>query len=113
MTGPSPKTGHAVVVPACVSTACPELDLVWSHYARVVLDRPGILIADSEDDLNWHAFLGHSIDMQGFHAAEFVRVDRLTRSAPQFVPLRHRGKSRFPRSRWLCTLLDLTACPIV
>ena len=33
-----------------------------------------VLIPDAEDDLNWHAFLGHSIDMQGFRAAEFVGI---------------------------------------
>ena len=90
---PSPSAGHTVTrgIPARISTGCPQLDLVWSRYARVVLDRPGILIPDSDEDLNWHAFLGHSIDMQGFRAGEFVGVDSLTRSAPQFVPLRQRG----------------------
>jgi hypothetical protein len=78
-------------LPAEISTGCPELDLVWKVHARNILDRPGILIPDTEEDLNWHAFLGHSIDMQGFRAAEFVGVDPLTRSAPEFVPLKERG----------------------
>jgi hypothetical protein len=51
----------------------------------------GVKSPDTDDDLNWHAFLGHSIDMQGFRAAEFVGVDPLTRAAPCFVPLRERG----------------------
>jgi hypothetical protein len=57
----------------------------------MILNRSQILIPDTEDDLNWHAFLGHSIDMQGFRAAEFAGVDALTRSAPQFVPLKTKG----------------------
>lgn len=50
-----------------------------------------IPIPDTHDDLNWHAFLGHSIDMQGFRAAEFAGVDPLTRNSPDFVPLKRRG----------------------
>ena len=57
----------------------------------MILDRSQILIPDTEDDLNWHAFLGHSIDMQGFRAAEFVGVDLLTKKAPGFVSLKERG----------------------
>lgn len=76
-------------LPATISTGCPELDLVWSRFAQEIVRSP-ILIADSEDDLNWHAFLGHSIDMQGFRAAEFVGVDALTKAAPGFVPLKTR-----------------------
>lgn len=78
-------------IPSTISTGCPELDLVWKTYAHDILGRPHVLIADTEDDLNWHAFLGHSIDMQGFRAAEFVGVDPLSKSAPGFVPLKHRG----------------------
>lgn len=78
-------------LPVEITTGCPELDLVWREYAGRILSRPGILIPDTEDDLNWHAFLGHSIDMQGFRAAEFAGVDDLTRSAPNFVSLRDRG----------------------
>jgi hypothetical protein len=73
-----------------ISTGCPELDLVWRLYVQSIIDRPGVAIPDTDDDLNWHAFLGHSIDMQGFRAAEFVGVDPLTRSTPGFVPLRQR-----------------------
>lgn len=67
------------------------MDLVWSRYALIILDRPGVLIPDTDEDLTWHAFLGHSIDMQGFRAAEFAGVDGLTRPAPDFVSLRDRG----------------------
>lgn len=78
-------------LPAEISTSCPELDLVWTKFAGAIFDRPGVLIPDTEEDLNWHAFLGHSLDMQGFRAAEFAGVDDLTRRAPNFVPLRQRG----------------------
>lgn len=49
------------------------------------------MIPDTDEDLSWHAFLGHSIDMQGWRAAEFVGVDDLTKDAPAFVPLIERG----------------------
>jgi hypothetical protein len=78
-------------VPLEIASGCPQLDLVWRRYARDILDRPGVLIPDNDDDLNWHAFLGHSIDQQGFRAAEFAGVDPLTTKAPDFVPLLERG----------------------
>lgn len=78
-------------LPSEIETGCPELDLVWRRFASDVLDRPGVLIPDTDEDLTWHAFLGHSIDMQGFRAAEFAGVDELTRRAPNFVPLKPRG----------------------
>ncbi len=74
-----------------ISTGCPELDKAWQTYASMILNRSAILIPDTDDDLTWHAFLGHSIDMQGFRAAEFAGVDPLTRDAPRFVPLKTRG----------------------
>src|SRR5580704_6742473 len=77
-------------IPDSISTGSPELDLVWSKFAHQILRSP-ILIPNTEDDLNWHAFLGHSIDMQGFRAAEFVGVDPLTKRAPGFIPLKVRG----------------------
>jgi hypothetical protein len=61
--------------PDRIDTGCGPLDDLWSRYAAAILERPGILIPDTEEDLNWHAFLGHSLDMQGFRAAEFVGVD--------------------------------------
>jgi hypothetical protein len=48
------------------------------------------MIPDTDEDLNWHAFLGHSIDMQGFRAAEFAGVDLPSKSAT-FLPLNKRG----------------------
>lgn len=78
-------------VPPSIVTGCPELDLAWQHYAPMILGRSHILIADTDDDLTWHAFLGHSVDMQGFRAAEFAGVDSLTRHAPVFIPLKPRG----------------------
>jgi hypothetical protein len=78
-------------LPPEISTGCPELDLVWKSHAQAILDRPGILIPDTDDDLTWHAFLGHSIDMQGFRAAEFAGVDPLTRPRPEFRSLRDQG----------------------
>lgn len=80
-----------VSLPAEVSTGCPELDRLWSSFAGDIVGRPGVAIADRDDELNWHAFLGHSIDMQGFRAAEFAGVDPMSRPAPGFVPLRSRG----------------------
>ena len=78
-------------LPPTISTGCPELDLAWQTYASMILNRSQILIPDTDDDLTWHAFLGHSIDMQGFRAAEFAGVDLLTRNAPKFMPLKTRG----------------------
>jgi hypothetical protein len=78
-------------IPAQISTGCDELDLVWRTYAADILGRPHVLIPDTEEDLNWHAFLGHSIDMQGFRAAEFAGVDPVSKRAPGFVPLNRRG----------------------
>src|SRR5262245_14059926 len=75
-------------LPSAISTGCPELDRAWATYASMILNRSQILIPDTDDDLTWHAFLGHSIDMQGFRAAEFAGVDPLTRHAPQFIPLK-------------------------
>ncbi len=86
-----PQAGSTRTLPAEISTGCPELDLAWKTYASMILNRSQILIPDTDDDLTWHAFLGHSIDMQGFRAAEFAGVDPLTRNAPKFVPLKTRG----------------------
>lgn len=96
-------------LPSEIFTGCPELDLVWRLYTHSIIDRPGVAIPDTEEDLNWHAFLGHSIDMQGFRAAEFAGVDPLTRSAPKlpkFVPLRQRDL----RTTWYETLRDTCTC---
>lgn len=79
-----------VHIPPTISTGCTELDTAWAAYAQPIFEG-GILIPDTEDDLNWHAFLGHSIDMQGFRAAEFVGVDALTKTAPGFRPLKEQG----------------------
>ncbi len=77
-------------VPLTISTGCPQLDQAWATYASMILNSP-ILIPNTDEDLTWHAFLGHSIDMQGFRAAEFAGVDPLTREAPKFVSLKARG----------------------
>ena len=77
--------------PSEICTGCPELDGAWRTYARDILERPGILICDTDDDLTWHAFLGHSIDMQGFRAAEFAGVDPLPKEASNFRSLRERS----------------------
>ncbi len=87
---PSNPAGQRTL-PSVISTGCPELDLAWRTYASMILHRSQILIPDTDADLTWHAFLGHSIDMQGFRAAEFAGVDPLTRNAPKFVPLKTRG----------------------
>jgi len=87
---PLPPAGSRTV-PLTISTGCPELDRAWASYAPMILHRSQILIPDTDEDLTWHAFLGHSIDMQGFRAAEFAGVDPPTRKAPGFVPLKARG----------------------
>lgn len=88
-----PGTATAIwrAVPATIETGCEALDHVWACYAQQVVNGPQVAIRDTDDDLNWHAFLGHSLDMQGFRAAEFIGVDRLSRQAPDFIPLRNRG----------------------
>jgi hypothetical protein len=86
-----PQTCGKRTLPTEISTGCPELDLAWQTYASMILNRSHILIPDTDHDLNWHAFLGHSIDMQGFRAAEFAGVDPLTRNAPKFIPLKTRA----------------------
>ena len=78
-------------IPPTIATGCEELDLVWKRFAADIVGRPHVLIADTEDELNWHAFLGHSLDMQGFRAAEFAGVDPLSKPAPGFVTLKARG----------------------
>jgi len=78
-------------MPAVIETNCPELNEAWAKYAKEVVEVSDILIPDTEDDLNWHAFLGHSIDMQGFRAAEFAGVDNLSKPAGKFKPLKQRG----------------------
>ena len=84
-------TAQRPSLPSQISTGCPELDLAWKSYGSMILEHSQILIPDTDDDLTWHAFLAHSIDMQGFRAAEFAGVDPLTRTAPKFVPLKARG----------------------
>lgn len=51
---------------AAVQAACERF------VRRIVDPEAGIIIPDTDDELNWHAFLGHSLDMQGFRADWFV-----------------------------------------
>jgi hypothetical protein len=81
------------------------LDRAWNAYAGWIINSH-IPIPDTEDDLNWHAFLGHSADMQGFRAAEFAGVDPLTRPSPAFVPLKRRGIG-VPELASLWTVLEI------
>jgi hypothetical protein len=78
-------------LPLEVSTGCPEFDLAWKTYASSILHRSQILVPDTEEDLNWHGFLGRSVFMDDFRAAEFIGVAPLARPAPKFIPLRQRG----------------------
>jgi hypothetical protein len=78
-------------IPAEIKTGCHELDNAWAAYSQVIMCKSEILIPDNDDDLNWHAFLGHSIDMQGFRAAEFAGVDEVSKPAKEFKPLNKRG----------------------
>jgi hypothetical protein len=83
--------GPVVDIPPTITSGCTQLDQAWARYVPIIIDRPGVAIPDTENDLNWHAFLGHSIDMQGFRAAEFAGADALTRKAPGFVTLKDHG----------------------
>lgn len=76
-------------IPRSINTSCPQLNLFWERYATDLLGKPGLLIADTDEDLSLHAFLGHSLDMQGFRAGEFVGVDPSPRSR-DFVSLKAR-----------------------
>lgn len=78
-------------IPNSIATGCPELDHAWAAFAQGILENEGVMIPDTDDNLSWHAFLGHSIDMQGWRAAEFVGIDDLTKDAPDFIPLKTRG----------------------
>lgn len=78
-------------IPTEIETGCRELDDAWTTYSQVIFEKSDILIRDTEDDLNWHAFLGHSIDMQGFRAAEFAGVDDLSKPVDGFRSLKQRG----------------------
>lgn len=74
--------------PRTLQTPSPALNRAWGVYAYHLLTKLGFLIADTNDDLNYHAFLGHSVDMQGFRAGEFVGVDPM-KGASNFVPLKY------------------------
>ena len=50
-------------IPAEIKTDCPELNEAWKAFVPVIIGESNILIPDTENDLNWHAFLGHSIDL--------------------------------------------------
>lgn len=78
-------------IPKEIATGCVELDEAWRLYSHVIWNESEILIADTEEALNWHAFLGHSLDMQGFRAAEFAGVDQVSKPAPGFISLKQRG----------------------
>lgn len=78
-------------IPIEIETNCPELNDAWTKYNQVIMYKSEILIEDTEDSLNWHAFLGHSIDMQGFRAAEFAGVDEISKPATGFRSLKERG----------------------
>jgi hypothetical protein len=79
------------MIPEVIATNCEELNKAWVLYSKEIIGRTDVLIADTEDDLNWHAFLGHSLDMQGFRAAEFAGVDTMSRPVKEFKPLRVRN----------------------
>ena len=76
-------------IPRSINTSCPQLNLFWEQYAIGLLAQPGLLIADTDEDLSLHAFLGHSVDMQGFRAGEFVGVDP-SPASKDFVSLKVR-----------------------
>ena len=55
-----------------------------------IVNGPGVAIPDTDEDLNWHAFLGHHQDMQGFEAGKFAGADPYT-GRGEFRSLRARG----------------------
>jgi hypothetical protein len=77
-------------IPKQIKSGCPELDLVWRECITVAI-RDAVSIPDTEDGLNWHAFLGHAFDLQGSRAGEFVGVDKPPKPRPSFTPLKDRG----------------------
>jgi hypothetical protein len=55
---------------------CKEALLVLiKKYAEKIVTKESVPIPDEEEALNWHAFLGHSQDMQGFDAGKFSGAD--------------------------------------
>jgi hypothetical protein len=78
-------------IPEVLATNCKELNKAWVLYSKEILEQTAVLISDTEDDLNWHAFLGHSLDMQGFRAAEFAGVDAISKPNKDFKSLKTRG----------------------
>lgn len=77
-------------IPTSIETSCNALNEAWARFAPRLLVNGGVAIPDTEEHLNEHAFLAHSIDMQGFRAGEFTGVDPLTRKG-DFQSLNKRG----------------------
>lgn len=77
-------------IPSNIETDCPELNQAWAMYVGRIVNDVGIFIDDTEEDLNYHAFLGHSIDMQGFRAGEFAGVEE-PKNQYEFRSLKERG----------------------
>jgi hypothetical protein len=49
------------------------VEQVCEQHKDAILDPGrGVIIPDTDQELNWHAFLAHSLDMQGFRADWFV-----------------------------------------
>lgn len=80
-------------IPPEINTNCPELNQAWKLYMASASAVEGMLVPDTDQALNCHAFLGHSIDMQGFRAGEFAGVEKLRFPSPGFIPLNQRGIS--------------------
>jgi hypothetical protein len=78
-------------IPEKIQTNCSELNEAWTKYGKIITEESQILIADTDETLNFHAFLGHSIDMQGFRAAEFSGADSLSKPANNFTSLKQLG----------------------
>ena len=78
-------------IPAKIKTNCQELDDAWAVYSQVIMHKSKIPIADTDADVNGHAFLGQSVDMQGCRAAEFAGVDELSKPENEFKPLNQKG----------------------
>jgi hypothetical protein len=75
-------------VPDTIETTCGPLNDAWRRFALELIRTHSIDIADSEDALNWDAFIGRSVDFEALSG-----VSGRPTSAPDFAPLRERGIS--------------------
>jgi hypothetical protein len=73
-------------VPHTIDTNCKALNEAWARYANELAGPNGIALADTEDALNWDAFISRSVEFEPT-ACRFGSSSR----GPDFQPLRDRG----------------------